>query len=142
MPDLGIPAVEPADVGRPPRDTRQAHIQARRQLVPQGIKAGMDVAAPDERAVLLRACPGAAQQVENILLPRRLLAFIKGLGVAHGIYVSDLHVRPKIIPVVVEIIVACIPAPLRPARRFVPLVEIILLRLFPQIFALPGFVAS
>ena len=82
--------METADIRRPPGDARQTHIQARAHLVPQGGKAGMDIAAPDKRALSLGTRPGTAQQVEDILLTGRLLAVIEGFGIADRIDIPYL----------------------------------------------------
>ena len=133
-----VAAVEAADVGRPPRDARDAHVQARGELVAEALKARVDVAGPDERAVLLRAGPRAAQEVQNILLPLLLHALIEGLGVALRVDVADLHVRPEVVAVVVEIVIGVLRLGLIQPEHAHALVVVVFLHFVPDEFARLG----
>ena len=100
----GVAAVEAADVRGPPGDAGDAHVQPGGELVAEALKAGVDVAAPHQGAVLLRARPGAPQQVDDVLLALGLHAVEEGLGVKQGVAVAHLGVGPQVVAVVVKVV--------------------------------------
>ena len=97
-------AVESSDIGSPPRDSRNSHIDARRVLVSQGLEIGMDIPAPHQRPVFLTAGPRAPQQVNNIFLSLLLHPVKKRFGIHDRIEISNLEIRSQMIPVIVKIV--------------------------------------
>ena len=50
---IDVAAVETADIGGPPRNTGQTHIQSGSQLIPQGPETGVDIPRPHQGPVFL-----------------------------------------------------------------------------------------
>lgn len=76
-----VTAVEPADIGGPPRDSRDRHVQPGFDLGPQRRPAGRDVTGPQCRAVALAPGPcRPAQQHDFVVAPRR----VQEIGLRQG----------------------------------------------------------
>ena len=99
-----VAAVEAADIRRPPRNSGNAHVQARRKLAAQRTEAGVNVAAPHERAVALAAHPGAANQAENFRLSLGLQTLVGHAGILARIQVSDLQIRAAVVAVLAVLV--------------------------------------
>ena len=97
-------AVESANVGRPPGDAGQPHVQPGANLFAEIFPGGEDIPAPYQRAIALAANPGAAGQADNVGPAFPLLAFIEHFGILTRVNVTDFGYRPGIIAVVVIII--------------------------------------
>ncbi len=92
------------DIRRPPRQSGDAHVKARGQLVAEAGPGRGNVAAPDEGAVLLAAGPGAADQVDDVLLALGLHALVKGAGVLPRVEVADAEHGAEVVAVVVKVV--------------------------------------
>lgn len=135
---IGVTAVKTADVRCPPGDTGKAHVQSRRQLVPHTLEAGGDVPGPDQRAVFLAARPGAAEEVDDILLPLLLLALVERLRVPHGIEVADAQIGSLVVAVIIKIIGGILRLRLVQPKSFDALAIIVLLHFLPDILPRAG----
>ena len=76
----GFAAMEAADVGGPPRDARDAHVQPGAYLHAEEFPVAADVAAPHQGTVALAAGPGAAHQVDGVFHALGPHAFIEAPG--------------------------------------------------------------
>lgn len=99
-----VPTMKAPNIRRPPGDTRNAHIQARGELVPERRPRRGDIAAPNEGAVFLTPRPCAPEQVDDIRLPGPLHALVERPRVLLGERVPDLHVAAGVVAVDVEVV--------------------------------------
>ena len=100
---MDISAMKAADVCRPPCNSGHPHIQSGHYLISQIGEGGRHVAGPDQCSVLLRACPGTADQIDGILHARFFHAVVKGLRVTHRILVGTFQGGSVIITVQIKI---------------------------------------
>ena len=131
----GVGADEAADVRGPPGDAGKAHVQPGADLLAQGGEVGVHVAGPDERAVAGAAGPGAAQEVDDLLLSLALHALVEGAGVGLGIEVAGLGHGPGIVAVVVKVIGAVFRLGLVQPEDAHAVVVVVLLDLAPEVGA-------
>lgn len=99
-----VPPMKAPNIRRPPGDPRNAHIQARGELVPERRPRRGNVAAPNEGAVFLAPRPRAPQQIDDIRLPGPLHALVERPRVLLGERVPDLHVAAGVVAVDVEVV--------------------------------------
>ena len=134
--ELRIPYVRPekaADIRRPPRDSRDPHIESRGELVPEALKGGHDITGPDQSAIALASCPRAAEQVDDILLSFPLHAVEERLRVHDRVYITHLDIRSEEVAVIVIIIISILRLRFIQPEDFHSLAVIIPLRLTPDI---------
>ena len=101
---VDVAALKTADVGRPPRNTRQPHVQASSNLIAQRVEGRVDVAGPRQHAVTLAARPGAAHQIDDLVFAFLLQSVVKTLGEFLRIDIPHFQHRAEVIAIVIKII--------------------------------------
>src|SRR4029079_6415833 len=91
-------AVQPADVGRPPRDSRERHVQARRNLRCKRLECRSDVSRPDGGAEALAAGPGGPAEREDLIRTRSAHSLVDASSVIEWIPVDDCGAGPGVEP--------------------------------------------
>ena len=132
-----VAAGEAADIGGPPRNAAQPHVQAGTQLTAEILEGGVDVAAPHQRAVPLAAGPGTAHQVDDVLLALGLHTVIEQAGVHLGIDIAYLQVGADFVAVVVKLIHPIFRLGFIQPEQAHAVIIVVLFALFPHKF--PGF---
>ena len=90
---MDVSTVESTDIGRPPRNPGQSHIQSCGQLIAKGAERRIDVSGPYERTISLTACPCAPKQIDDILLPFRFHSFVSHPRILLRVNIAYLKIR-------------------------------------------------
>ena len=128
--------MEAADVGGEPGDPGHPHVDAGGDLAAVVLEGGVDVAGPHEGAVPLAARPGAAHEVDDLVLAGRALPLVEGAREHLRVEVADLGVGAEVVAEVVEVVDAVFGLGLVEPERLDAEVEVVLAAQVPD--ELPG----
>jgi len=135
---VGIAAVESADVRGPPRDSSDAHVEARGNLPAEVLPRRLDVPGPHQRPVSLTSRPCAANQIHGVALARFDLTFVEPAGVVLGVEVAHLKRRTCMVAVLGVVVVLVLRFGYIQPEGLDAQVEVVLLALVPHVGASGG----
>ena len=99
-----IPSRKASDIGGPPGDSGNSHIQSGTQLSSESFPVRMDIPGPDKGSVTLASRPCAAHQADCLFFPCTAQPFIKCPCEKLGIQISHLCLGSHAATVIIIII--------------------------------------